>query len=68
MKPTLAIIGGSGLYAMPGLQDVHETTVDTPFGAPSGPVRGECCTALAFGSTIPAPGPGSQTSRPRCRA
>lgn len=38
MKPTLAIIGGSGLYAMPGLQDVHETTVDTPFGAPSGPV------------------------------
>jgi 5'-methylthioadenosine phosphorylase len=38
MKPTLAIIGGSGLYAMPGLQDAHETTIDTPFGKPSGPV------------------------------
>jgi 5'-methylthioadenosine phosphorylase len=31
----LGIIGGSGLYAMPGLTDVHETAVETPFGAPS---------------------------------
>ncbi len=32
---TLAVIGGSGLYAMPGLTDVEEVTITTPFGAPS---------------------------------
>lgn len=31
----LAIIGGSGLYAMPGLTDVEEVKVNTPFGDPS---------------------------------
>ena len=31
----IGIIGGSGLYAMPGLTDVEEITLDTPFGAPS---------------------------------
>jgi 5'-methylthioadenosine phosphorylase len=31
----LAIIGGSGLYDIPGLTDVTETRVDTPFGPPS---------------------------------
>jgi 5'-methylthioadenosine phosphorylase len=36
--PTLAIIGGSGLYAMPGLQSVQELALDTPFGKPSAPV------------------------------
>jgi 5'-methylthioadenosine phosphorylase len=35
MKPTLAIIGGSGLYSMPGLQDTQELEIDTPFGRPS---------------------------------
>lgn len=30
-----AVIGGSGLYAMPGLTDVVEVNVDTPFGEPS---------------------------------
>jgi 5'-methylthioadenosine phosphorylase len=34
-KPTLAIIGGSGLYEMAGLKDVRELAVDTPFGKPS---------------------------------
>lgn len=37
-KPTLAVIGGSGLYEMPGLQNGREVAVDTPFGAPSAPV------------------------------
>lgn len=37
-KPTLAIIGGSGLYAMPGFQDAEEHNLDTPFGKPSGPI------------------------------
>ena len=31
----IGIIGGSGLYAMDGLSDVKELTVDTPFGRPS---------------------------------
>ncbi len=32
---TLAIIGGSGLYELDGLQDVREERVETPFGSPS---------------------------------
>ena len=31
----IGIIGGSGLYSMKGLTDVHEVTLDTPFGKPS---------------------------------
>ncbi|MGF1606561.1 MAG: S-methyl-5'-thioadenosine phosphorylase [Rhodothalassiaceae bacterium] len=31
----LGIIGGSGLYDLPGLQDARWETVDSPFGAPS---------------------------------
>ena len=31
----IGIIGGSGLYSMPGLSDVHELAVQTPFGNPS---------------------------------
>lgn len=31
----IGIIGGSGLYAMPGLADTREVTVQTPFGEPS---------------------------------
>jgi 5'-methylthioadenosine phosphorylase len=32
---TLGVIGGSGLYAMEGLEDVREHVVDTSFGTPS---------------------------------
>lgn len=32
---TLGVIGGSGLYALPGLTDVSEIAVETPYGAPS---------------------------------
>ena len=31
----LGVIGGSGLYAIDGLNDVTEVRVDTPFGSPS---------------------------------
>ena len=31
----IGIIGGSGLYAMPGLTDIREERVTTPFGEPS---------------------------------
>jgi len=34
-KPTIGIIGGSGLYAMSGLTDTKELRVKTPFGDPS---------------------------------
>ena len=34
-KAEIGIIGGSGLYAMPGLTDVREERVTTPFGDPS---------------------------------
>jgi 5'-methylthioadenosine phosphorylase len=49
---TLAIIGGSGLYEMPGLQDVREYNLDTPFGKTSAPIvvgtlEGEAVAFLA---------------------
>ena len=31
----IGIIGGSGLYSMPGLTGIQEAAVETPFGAPS---------------------------------
>lgn len=34
-KTFLGIIGGSGLYDLPGLSNVAERSVDTPFGKPS---------------------------------
>jgi len=34
----LAIIGGSGLYAMPGLKQTREHNINTPFGKPSAPI------------------------------
>jgi 5'-methylthioadenosine phosphorylase len=36
--PRLALIGGSGLYEMPGLKEVRELDLETPFGRPSAPV------------------------------
>jgi len=35
---TLAIIGGSGLYAIPGLEEIEEKDILTPFGKPSAPI------------------------------
>ncbi len=35
MKAEIGIIGGSGLYSMPGFTNVREERVETPFGAPS---------------------------------
>ncbi|HEY1492605.1 MAG TPA: hypothetical protein VGF35_08240 [Steroidobacteraceae bacterium] len=34
----LGIIGGTGLYAMPGLEARHSHRVQTPFGDPSAPL------------------------------
>ncbi len=50
MSYVLGVIGGSGLYQMPGLTDVEDVRVDTPFGAPSDViVRGRLgATTLLF--------------------
>jgi 5'-methylthioadenosine phosphorylase len=37
-KVNLAVIGGSGLYNMPGLHSAQEHTVTTPYGNPSSPI------------------------------
>ncbi len=37
MKPTIGIIGGSGLYEMPGFEDKNPVTIETPWGTPSDP-------------------------------
>ncbi|HEU4321915.1 MAG TPA: S-methyl-5'-thioadenosine phosphorylase [Roseiflexaceae bacterium] len=34
-QATIGVIGGSGLYAMEGLEDREQVVLDTPFGAPS---------------------------------
>ena len=35
----LGVLGGSGLYAMDGLEDVRELELDTPYGRPSDSLR-----------------------------
>lgn len=34
----LGIIGGSGLYNVPGLENVDEQSIETPYGRPSSPI------------------------------
>ncbi len=38
-RARLGILGGSGLYAMDGLEDVQELNLDTPYGPPSDSLR-----------------------------
>jgi 5'-methylthioadenosine phosphorylase len=38
-KAVLGIIGGSGIYDLPGLQNVRDERVDSPWGEPSGALR-----------------------------
>lgn len=38
-RPTLGIIGGSGLYGLPSLANAETIAVETPFGRPSDPIR-----------------------------
>jgi 5'-methylthioadenosine phosphorylase len=37
-KPTLGVIGGSGLYEIEGLENIKKQQVTTPYGDPSSPV------------------------------
>jgi 5'-methylthioadenosine phosphorylase len=38
IQAALAVIGGSGLYEMPGLENAQEHELSTPFGQPSAPI------------------------------
>src|SRR5947199_987330 len=38
-KAVLGIIGGSGIYDLPGLQNIREQHVKSPWGEPSAPLR-----------------------------
>jgi 5'-methylthioadenosine phosphorylase len=37
-KPVLGVIGGSGLYQFPSLENIETLELDTPFGKPSSPI------------------------------
>jgi 5'-methylthioadenosine phosphorylase len=38
-KAVLGVIGGSGIYELPGLENVREEHIRSPWGEPSGPLR-----------------------------
>ncbi|MBV8564012.1 MAG: S-methyl-5'-thioadenosine phosphorylase [Methylobacteriaceae bacterium] len=38
-KAIVGIVGGSGIYDLPGLEEVREERADTPWGEPSAPLR-----------------------------
>jgi len=38
-KAVLGIIGGSGIYDLPGLQNIREQRIESPWGEPSAPLR-----------------------------
>ena len=38
-KAVLGIIGGSGIYDLPGLENAQEEAIKSPWGEPSAPVR-----------------------------
>jgi 5'-methylthioadenosine phosphorylase len=38
-RAVLGIIGGSGIYDLPGLEDVRDEAVESPWGEPSAPLR-----------------------------
>src|SRR3972149_9522172 len=37
-KPILGVLGGSGLYRVPGMEPLERRQIETPFGPPSGPI------------------------------
>ncbi|MBP6533731.1 MAG: S-methyl-5'-thioinosine phosphorylase [Arenimonas sp.] len=39
MDIDLAVIGGTGIYRLPGIDWLETVEMDTPYGSPSGPVR-----------------------------
>jgi len=39
LRAEIGILGGTGVYGVESLADAEEITLDTPFGAPSSPIR-----------------------------
>ena len=39
VKARVGIVGGSGIYDLPGLQDVREERIESPWGQPSDALR-----------------------------
>ena len=37
-RPALGVLGGSGVYRMPGMEPLERRRIETPFGSPSGPI------------------------------
>ncbi len=38
-RADIGVIGGTGLYDLPGLSDAQDVALETPFGLPSSPIR-----------------------------
>ena len=38
-KAVLGVIGGSGIYDLPGLEKVRQKAIKSPWGEPSAPLR-----------------------------
>ena len=38
-RAVLGIVGGSGIYDLPGLEDVRDEVIESPWGEPSAPLR-----------------------------
>ena len=54
-QAVLGIIGGSGIYDLPGLEDAREEVIKSPWGEPSAPLRRG---SIAGGELQNRPGPG----------
>ena len=50
-KAILGIIGGSGIYDLPGLENVREERIDSPWGEPSASLRIGDIAGLGSGRT-----------------
>ena len=46
-QAVLGIIGGSGIYDLPGLENAREEAIKSPWGEPSAPVRRGTIAGLA---------------------
>ena len=46
-RAVLGIIGGSGIYDLPGLENVREETIESPWGEPSAPLTRGIIAGLA---------------------
>ena len=62
-KAVLGIIGGSGIYDLPGLTNVREERIKSPWGEPSNPLRIGEVEGLPVVFLSPRAGPSALTLR-----